>query len=261
MSKSILALRRFNTKEDVINALEAKWGKESFDFSQVEPVRTSDKVHVTCKRCGNQMYVVLNNLLRGTDCKKCAAKKLSSLRNRRKKEKKERTVYGVGVNDYTGNVRTSDGDKIASYKAWINMLHRCYVDDGENLTYKTCKVCNEWLRFSVFKEWFDENYVEGYALDKDILMRNNQMYSPEVCCFVPQEINNLFTKRQNHRGTFLVGVCLTPNKKRYTAQISVRGRRIKIWVFDTEKEAFDAYKARKEALIKEIATEYYNNGK
>lgn len=202
MSKSILALRRFSTKEDVINALEAKWGKESFDFSQVEPVRTSDKVHVTCKRCGNQMYVVLNNLLRGTDCKQCAVKKLSAIRNKKKKEKGVRVVCQIGINDYNGNVRLPDGKKITAYVTWFNMLQRCYKNGEKNQTYKDCIVCNEWLRFSNFKQWFEENNVEGYAIDKDILFRDNKVYSPQTCCFVPQEINSLLTRRQNYRGRY-----------------------------------------------------------
>lgn len=56
-------------------------------------------------------------------------------------------------------------------------------------TYEGCTVCDEWLYFSNFKKWFDENYIEGFQLDKDIIIRGNKVYSPQTCCFVPKEIN------------------------------------------------------------------------
>lgn len=46
--------------------------------------------------------------------------------------------------------------------------------------------------FSNFAEWFDKHHVEGWELDKDILVSGNRTYSPETCCFVPHEINVLF---------------------------------------------------------------------
>lgn len=52
-----------------------------------------------------------------------------------------------------------------------------------------------WKYLSNFKKWYDEHYVEGWHLDKDILMQGNKFYSPETCCFVPFEINVLFRRR------------------------------------------------------------------
>ena len=49
-----------------------------------------------------------------------------------------------------------------------------------------CSVCEEWKHFSNFKKWFDENYIEGFDIDKDILIKGNKVYSPEACSFVPR---------------------------------------------------------------------------
>lgn len=48
-----------------------------------------------------------------------------------------------------------------------------------------------------FKKWFDENYIKGYELDKDILIKGNRIYSPDTCCFVPSFINRLYTSSKN----------------------------------------------------------------
>ena len=45
------------------------------------------------------------------------------------------------------------------------------------------------------------------AIDKDILYKGNKIYCPEKCIFVPFSINSLFTKRQNRRGDYPIGVC------------------------------------------------------
>lgn len=72
--------------------------------------------------------------------------------------------------------------------------------------------------------------------------------SPYKCCFVPQEINELFTKREN-RG-HPVGVCV--RKGRYIAQL----RDTHLGVFNSQEEAFFAYKEAKEKRIKEIADKW-----
>ena len=71
-------------------------------------------------------------------------------------------------------------------------------------------VCKEWMSYENFKNWFDNNYyeIDGeiMCLDKDILFKNNTIYSPKTCVFTPKRINNLFTKRQNDRGDYYIGV-------------------------------------------------------
>lgn len=140
------------------------------------------------------------------------------------------------------------------------MLSRCYSAGKSQKwpSYDGCSVCDEWLIFSNFRKWFDENYVEGYALDKDIITKGNRMYSPETCCFVPARINNIILNRKKDRGKYPIGV--TKQCGRLYAYVSINGKSIRIGVFSTVVEAFDAYKEAKERYIKEVATEYYSRG-
>lgn len=143
------------------------------------------------------------------------------------------------------------------------MFRRCYskIFHARQSTYSDCTVCDEWLLLSNFKKWFDENYIEGYALDKDILVKGNKVYSPETCCFVPNEINTLLTKRQNYRGKLPIGVTINNKSSNYIATINLNGKKRKyVGSFSTPDEAFEAYKEAKENHIKEVAEKYYKEG-
>ena len=115
------------------------------------------------------------------------------------------TVYGVGIKGLEPS-RDENGEKLDSYVCWNHMLERCYSAKCQEKcpTYKGCYVCDEWLYYPNFKNWYDNNYYEIESktsqLDKDILIKNNKVYSPNTCIFVPNFINKLFIKRQKIRG-------------------------------------------------------------
>ena len=147
-------------------------------------------------------------------------------------------------------------EKNIAYDFWHSMLRRCYSQKSleKDTSYVDIEVCESWHNFQNFAKWFYENYVEGFQLDKDILIKGNKIYSPETCCFVPQEINKLFTLRQGNRGKNAIGVFFREVSGKYIAQVSVgKGIRRHIGVFNTEIEAFYAYKEAKEKYIKEVA--------
>lgn len=115
-------------------------------------------------------------------------------------------VYGVGLNDADYKIRTRievDG-KVKSvlcpyYYRWTNMLKRCYGDGGKALysSYEGCVVDVEWHTFSNFKAWMEQQDWEGKALDKDLLVHGNKVYSKDTCCFVDPYLNALLTKVNN----------------------------------------------------------------
>lgn len=169
------------------------------------------------------------------------------------------TICGIG---YIG-IRKSNKlrpSKSQAYRVWLNMLKRCY-DSGvqeKRPTYKGCSVCKEWHCFATFEKWYSDNVPnEDWCLDKDILIKGNKEYAPDKCCFVPNEINVLFTKRQNKRGFTPVGVQYCESTRRfkecYKATISKGKEKQYIGVFKTFEEAFYAYKETKEEWIKEVA--------
>jgi len=165
------------------------------------------------------------------------------------KNKLHPSVYKIG---YEGVGIYSSKKHPTPYTKWTDLLKRCYSKSTQERqpTYKGCSVDERWYNFQNFAEWFENNYIKGWHLDKDILMKGNKIYSPETCCFVPQEINSLFTKGESCRGDYPIGV--TKVGKKFKAVLKGLG----LGTFDTPKEAFQAYKTAKEAYIKEVADKW-----
>lgn len=164
------------------------------------------------------------------------------------------SVLGHG---YTGESKIEH--KSNSY--WRGMLYRCYNKDYHNKkpSYENCTICEEWLNYSNFKKWYEENYYEveneQMDLDKDILVKNNKIYSPETCIFVPKRINTLFVTKYKSKTETLVGVSRSESST-YISTVSKGRSRIYLGSFKTESEAFEEYKKAKEEYVKEIAEEY-----
>lgn len=92
------------------------------------------------------------------------------------------SILGVG---YFGDGKHTSKSNPKMYQAWRNMLARCYYPDYQknNQSYAGCVVCDDWHNFQTFANWYVNNFIEGYQLDKDIA-GNGSLYSPETCTFV-----------------------------------------------------------------------------
>lgn len=84
-----------------------------------------------------------------------------------------------------------------SHKIWKSMIYRCYNKNCS--AYKTygkigVTICDEWKLYSNFKKWYDENYIEGFHIDKDILCEKlgvyPKIYSESTCIFVSKSENS-----------------------------------------------------------------------
>jgi hypothetical protein len=168
------------------------------------------------------------------------------------------SVCGVGFNG-VGQYKTTYQYIITKqYKVWSSMLQRSY-DEKYHLrqpTYIGCSVNPDWWNFQVFAKWFDENYIEGFVLDKDVLVKGNKVYSSDTCCFIPQHINSLFIKSNTMRGDLPIGVSYNKLTKKFSALCNINGKVKTLGYFNTPEEAFNAYKIAKEAEIKRVANEY-----
>lgn len=159
---------------------------------------------------------------------------------------------------------TIDNKASESYIFWNNMIKRCYgkTINKHRPTYENKIVCEEWLNYNTFYKWYNDNYYsvddEKMMLDKDILFKHNNIYSPETCIFTPQYINSLFTKCDKRRGKCLIGVSITDNNK-FISQICKNNHNIVIGRYNTELEAYNSYKIEKESYAKEVAEQYKNN--
>ena len=234
--------KRLTTEQFVAKAREIHGDK--YDYSKVVYTKMHDYITITCPKHGDFLQKAYSHL-NGRGCSKCA-----------KEESRSKLIFGVAHNDCDGDSHTK------AYIHWRNMLARCFDEKYKKVspTYTNCSCCEEWLLFSNFKRWYESFNYPDYHLDKDILVKNNKVYSPETCCLVPPEINTLFTKRQNDRGKQPIGVCYIKRSGKYSATIH-KMRNVHLGFFDTPEEAFQAYKSAKEQYVKELATQYFQEGK
>lgn len=169
-------------------------------------------------------------------------------------------IYGVGFmgEGVYGSYKSKSRNKF--YLTFKCMMERSFSKECKEKypTYKDVTVCEEWHNFQNFAKWMEENYnpeaMEGWHLDKDILVKGNKIYSPETCCFIPREVNTLLTKSTNKRGNYPIGVSKKGHK--YISYISRNGINLSNGTFNTQEEAFQAYKIAKENYIKEVADKW-----
>lgn len=172
------------------------------------------------------------------------------------------TKFGVGFIG-EGIYKTSHiGKDNLEYTYWDGFMRRCYSNRVQNIrkTYIGCSTEESWHNFQVFGDWFQENYkseyMQSWCLDKDLLIKGNKDYSPETCCFLPNEINILFTNGYSKRGKYPKGVSYKPRINKYIAQYQKEGMVKHIGTYKTVEEAFQAYKSVKEQYIKNKADKW-----
>ena len=181
-------------------------------------------------------------------------------------------VCNVGITGIKYPVRV-DGNATKEYNTWHHMIQRCYYEktQDKNPTYKDVTCCEEWLLFENFYEWLhsQENFEQWYngnsyewALDKDILIKRNKIYSPKTCCLVPKNVNSLFVKNDINRGELPIGVWKDSTNNKYKSACMNPITKKSEWLgrHNTPTEAFNFYKIHKENIIKQVANIEYGKG-
>lgn len=152
--------------------------------------------------------------------------------------------------------------KSKAYIRWHDMMNRCYNEKFHERQpqYKECFVCDEWWSFNNFEKWYNDNFYETdnqtMDLDKDILFKGNNEYSPSTCCIIPHSINTLFLTGKKKRGNMPIGIYFEKEQNKYRVCISYGGISKKLGRFSDIEEAFKQYKIYKEKLINDIAKQY-----
>lgn len=169
-------------------------------------------------------------------------------------------VFGVGLNDAGYTVQPLVNGRrewCPFYSRWTNMLKRCYCKkfQDEYPTYIGCSVCKEWLTFSNFKKWMETQDWEGKYLDKDILDRENKVYSQDKCIFVSNHVNTLIVATDSARGSYPLGVYFYKRIGKFHAKVRVNCATQNIGYFDDQYEAHAAWKKSKIAIIISVANE------
>ncbi|PHX32560.1 hypothetical protein AO278_08105 [Pseudomonas syringae pv. syringae] len=154
--------------------------------------------------------------------------------------KSKRLVYGVGLNDVSLGSGGHGPDPF--YVAWHGMLKRCYAEKyiARYPAYRGCSVCSEWLKFSAFREWMLQQCWEGMVLDKDLLVPENRIYSPDTCAFIPAWLNNFLSNLVPKTRSLPMGVATA--RHRFTARYGCRESAVVIGHFDTPEQAHAAYR-------------------
>ena len=159
-----------------------------------------------------------------------------------KLKNKKSLVQGIGINDANYPTKIEKNGKLIwkcpFYGRWRAMLRRCYspLCHKRQPTYIGCLVCPEWRYFSKFRLWMENQKWEGLELDKDLLVKGNQVYSPDTCCFIPGAINSIFCSGRKKTNNLPGGVRLISNGK-YKVEICIRPGKRYFKTLSTFKEA------------------------
>ena len=181
----------------------------------------------------------------------------------------KKLVFGIGINDADYTVRKIiELPKVNGvrrkkviwecpyYIKWCGMLKRCYSVKflDKNLTYKNCTVCNEWHLFSNFKSWMETQDWEGKDLDKDLLVYQNKIYSPETCCFLDHNINTFLLTNGKTRGKYPLGVSFSNRDHLYMSRVKIGRGEIKyLGCFKNPQDTHKAWQKAKAALAFDLA--------
>lgn len=228
------------TTESFVAEAQAKHGNK-YDYSKVKYIDARTKVCIVCPEHGEFLQNPSGHLS-GKGCPKCAIDESKGI------------VRGWGINDLYGDSTSK------CYFYWDAMLMRCYDKRKRDKfkCYEDVGICEEWRYLSNFKKWFDENHIEGFVIDKDLLSGDDKIYSPKTCCFIPQYLNILLSGGQ--RNTSLpVGVYLLKSGN-YEARLSIRNKRRVLGTFEDKWDAFGAYKKAKEEAIRRESQNLYDQG-
>lgn len=179
----------------------------------------------------------------------------SEVKNGSIRNKNMPTCYGKGIVGY-GRYKPSSHKKF--FDLWYRMLERCYSEEyhKKQPSYKGVKVCEKWLFFQIFAEWAENNYnpetMKGWQLDKDSICPDCKEYSPEICSFIPREINNAIIDMSSLKGNLPTGVTKVDDK--YIVKIGKN--KDKIGSYSTSLEAGEAYKKERGLRFKELLLKY-----
>lgn len=174
---------------------------------------------------------------------------------------KRKVISGFGINDAPYVVYPVDGGSrlfCPAYSVWYDMVLRGFNDKKKKRYpgYADATVCEEWRSFMKFREWWIDNVVDGWQLDKDLLKPFNKEYSPEKCVFVPPWLNALITGTGNGKRNESRGACFDKSRGKYICMCSFDLNKTKnLGRFDTEEEAHSAWTAARAEYVKRRKSE------
>ena len=167
----------------------------------------------------------------------------------------KRTYFGRG---FLGEGVYSTKDKKA-FSCWRNMLKRCYNKElPDYIYYADVDVCEEFLDFQRFANWYYDNHVSGWQLDKDLLCAvDKRLYSPDTCIFLPVEVNTLMTNKTKITETPM-GISYDKSRGVYRGYFKKDGKRVLLGSGKDYKVILPKYIDLKHKHIEELHLKYKN---
>lgn len=161
---------------------------------------------------------------------------------------------------------TVDGKRVRCpfHARWSNLTGR--VLNVYDRSYDSSQIVEDWLTFSNFKAWMEQQDWEGKELDKDILVKGNQVYGPDTCVFVPRRLNTLLNTQRLINKNSLLGVNYSkPSKdminslsKPWRAQVSSFDQRQQLYLgcYATQEEAHYVWQIAKSKELEKAIVWY-----
>lgn len=176
------------------------------------------------------------------------------------RDKLHPSVFGVGflgVGEYPAG---GDTIGVQTCHIWRSMMARCYNKNvhSRSPTYIGCEVCKEWHNYQNFAKWYQANHpMDGkkYALDKDLKVHGNKIYSPDKCMLVSYPVNNFIINNGANRGSHMIGVSFDAKKEKFNSHCrnAFSAKQEFLGLFSNELEAHLAWRKRKSELAYELA--------
>lgn len=166
------------------------------------------------------------------------------------------------LNDRSRPSNRKDGRQSKEYGAWKNMKERCTCDENNRLfkNYGNCDASMNFKSYSYFYDWCQSQagfHLEDSHLDKDLLVKGNNIYSEDTCLFVPSSINRFLVNKHNFRGKYLIGVHYHKESGKFHARCADGGGKLRyLGSFDDEVDAFYKYKSYKESIAVDLLNKY-----
>ena len=153
-------------------------------------------------------------------------------------------------------------------RLYNNMISRSKKTEG---VYKDTTVSENFKDFQYFADWCnkqkgfnckDEN-GRSFALDKDLLILDNNQYHEDYCLFLPSEINSFILKggNENKSNGLPIGICVGThdNRRGFMSRCSTpfnRKHQKKSGPYSILSKAVDKYKQQKEFVARFLAEKW-----
>lgn len=163
-----------------------------------------------------------------------------------------RSIYGVGYigqGDFSPSVNR---ENTKEYNAWRNMFDRCYSEKelAKSPRRRGSNVSEDWHCFQDFAKWCNDQPswgLKGWALDKDLLIKDNVNYGPDTCCFIPTRLNTIIHITDKTP-------CVKQLVKGWAVQIrEIDGSHKYLGSYNSELEAINVYKYERERIVRTLA--------